>query len=158
VQQALSLIEDADVLIENFRPGVMDRLGLGPQICRTRNPRLIYLSLPGFASTDAERAQIAAWEGIIGAATGMFTDISFSRGFLGLSPVFTSLPLPSVYGAVHGAIAVAMSLIARIESQRGDHIEVPLASAFLSAMGANLLTYDEYPERYDRPVPRSFAE
>src|SRR5271168_4007501 len=56
LRQALELAERADVLIENFRPGVMDRLGLGYEACQRRNPGLIYLSLPGFASGDAENA------------------------------------------------------------------------------------------------------
>jgi crotonobetainyl-CoA:carnitine CoA-transferase CaiB-like acyl-CoA transferase len=158
-RQALKLIANADVLIENFRPGVMDRLGLGHVSCRSRNPRLIYLSIPGFASSDTENAELAAWEGVVGAATGMFTNISFSRDFLGLPPVYTSLPLPSVYGAVHGATAVAMALIVRERDGCGEHIEVPLASAFLSAMGANLMAYAEYPERYGSPpVSRAFKE
>ena len=159
IERVLELVEKADVLIENFRPGVMDRLGLGYEICQSRNPRLIYLSLPGFASTDAENAGLAAWEGVIGAATGLFTNISFSREFLGLPPVFTALPLPSVYGAVHGAVAVAMALVARERTGSGDRIEVPLASAMFSAMGANVISYGDLPERYGSPpVPRTFKE
>ncbi len=158
-QQALQLIEGADVLIENFRPGVMDRLGLGYDVCQSRNPGLIYLSLPGFASTDTENADHAAWEGIVAAASGLFTNLSLSRDFLGLPPVFTALPLPSVYGAVHGATAVAMALVARARSGLGDRIEVPLASALLSAMGANTMSYEQLPERYDLPpVSRAFRE
>ena len=159
LQKAAELINNADILIENFRPGIMDRLGLGSAACRVRNPRLIYLSLPGFASKDAERAHIPGWEGVIGAAAGLFTNISFSREFLGLPPVYTSLPLASVYGAVHGAIGAAMALLARERNGQGDHIEVPLASALLAAMGANLMTYADHPERYDNPpVPRAYKE
>src|SRR5882724_12314661 len=159
IERVLELVEKADVLIENFRPGVMNRLGLGYEICQSRNPRLIYLSLPGFASTDAENASLAAWEGVIGAATGLFTNISFSREFLGLPPVFTALPLPSVYGAVHGAVAVAMALVARERTGSGDRIEVPLASAMFSAMGAYVISYGDLPERYGSPpVPRAFKE
>src|SRR5712691_2920498 len=49
---AQRLIASADVVIENFRPGVMDRLGLGPEASSASNPRLIYCALPGFASDD----------------------------------------------------------------------------------------------------------
>ena len=56
VETALRLIASADVVIENFRPGVMDRLGLGPQQVLRDNPRLIYCSLPGFASDDPRAA------------------------------------------------------------------------------------------------------
>src|SRR5437868_238784 len=62
-ETARRLIETADVVVENFRPGVMDRLGLGPEVMTAANPRLIYCSMPGFASDDP-RAGVAAWEGV----------------------------------------------------------------------------------------------
>lgn len=65
---ASRLIHTADVVIENFRPGVMDRLGLGPGRMTDLVPTLIYCSVPGFASDDP-RANLAAWEGVVGAAT-----------------------------------------------------------------------------------------
>ena len=65
---ARRLIAAADVVIENFRPGVMDRLGLGAHVLTERHPRLIYLSLPGFASTDLGKANIRAFEGVLNAA------------------------------------------------------------------------------------------
>ena len=68
---AQALIQRADVVVENFRSGVMDRLGLGAQAMTEANPRLVYLSLPGFASDDP-RAATPAWEGILGAATATY--------------------------------------------------------------------------------------
>ena len=65
---AQRLVDSADVVIENFRPGVMDRLGLGAEAMTERHTRLIYCSIPGFAADDP-RAGLAAWEGIIDAAT-----------------------------------------------------------------------------------------
>ena len=67
----LQLIDAADVLIENFRPGVMERLGLGAKAATERNEHLVYCSLPGFASDDP-RASLPAWEGVLGAATGVY--------------------------------------------------------------------------------------
>ena len=75
---AVKLIRSADVVIENFRPGVMQRLGLGAEEMTALNPGLVYLSLPGFASTD-ERASIRAFEGIISAAIGQYTDLQSRR-------------------------------------------------------------------------------
>src|SRR5439155_26016707 len=68
---ARRLVETADVVVENFRPGVMDRLGLGAEAMTAANPRLSYCSLPGFAADDA-RAGMRAWEGVVSAAAGVY--------------------------------------------------------------------------------------
>src|ERR1700759_493830 len=64
---ARELTAAADVVIENFRPGVMERLGLGAAALRAANERLVYCSLPGFAPDD-DRAGLPAWDGIVHAA------------------------------------------------------------------------------------------
>jgi crotonobetainyl-CoA:carnitine CoA-transferase CaiB-like acyl-CoA transferase len=151
ISDARTLIKSADIVIENFRPGVMTRLGLGPKEMTALNPRLIYLSLPGFYSTDSERANIRAFEGIVAAATGLYTDLlPATRRLLGGPPVYTPLPSGSIYGAVHGAIAVTLALYAREESGRGDVIEVSLAAAAMSAMGSMMLRVEKRPPRYGR--------
>lgn len=92
LQIARRLVDSADVVIENFRPGVMKRLGLGPEEMAEENPRLIYLSLPGFSSTDPARSSLRAFEGVLGAATGLYTDIS--KKSLESSTVLSSAPSP----------------------------------------------------------------
>ncbi len=155
VRIARELICDADVLVENFRPGVMARLGLGAEALTAENPRLIYLSMPGFASSDPDFESMPAWEGVMGAACGLFTDVNILRAFLRLPPVYSALPHASVYGAVHGALAVVMALCARDKTGVGDIIEVPLVSAGMSAMGGSLLHIPNQPQRYDIPrIPR----
>src|SRR5690242_19457705 len=67
-QTAEQLIGSADIVIENFRPAVMDRLGLGAHAMTERYPALIYCSIPGFAPDDP-RASIRGWEGVLNAAT-----------------------------------------------------------------------------------------
>lgn len=81
---ALEMATRADVVIDNFRPGVMARLGLGPADLRAVNPGIISLSLPGFASTDPELAPVAAWEAVIAARTGQFTDMGLNRQLMGI--------------------------------------------------------------------------
>ncbi len=146
---AVKLIRSADVVIENFRPGVMQRLGLGAEEMTALNPGLVYLSLPGFASTD-ERAPIRAYEGIISAAIGQYTDLQSRRA--DLPPVYTPMPLGSTYGAIHGAIAVTLALYAREESGRGDVIEVSLVGAAMSAMAVIMLDVADKPARYGTPA------
>ncbi len=138
-KQALALIERADVVIENFRPGVMKRLGLDYPSVKQQNPKLVYLSLPGFSSTDKKRRHIQAWEGILGAAAGVYTDISLFRQALKFPPLYTAIPHCSIYGALHGVIAVIAALIARDKYGLGTVIETPLVNAGLSAFAVNVL-------------------
>jgi len=147
---AIELAKRADVLLENFRPGVLDRLGLGSEVLHEANPQLIYLSLPGFASTDAELAGLPAWDAIIAAYTGQFTDMGLNRRLMGINPSFTPLTLASAYGASFGAMAVLFALNAR-DRNGGDHIEVPLASALLEGLIYNCQQIEDYPERYKSP-------
>lgn len=149
-QIALELVRRSDVVIENFRPGVMERLGLGPEDLRQANSEIISLSLPGFASTDPEFRGIAAWEAVIAARTGQFTDMGLNRRLMGINPSFTPLGLASAYGASLGAMSVLFALTAR-EKMGGDHIEVPLASALLEGLVYNCEQIEDYPERYKSP-------
>src|SRR6266699_3685191 len=130
---ARALIDSADVLIENFRPGVMDRLGLGWDTVRRDHDRLIYCSLPGFAADDP-RATMPAWEGVLAAATGTYT-----RSGTEDQPRFNALPLASEFGALAAAIAIVMALIARERDGLGQRLEVPLFAAMFLAFGASAL-------------------
>ena len=147
---AEALIQRSDVLIENFRPGVMDRLGLGYEKARELNSGLIYLSLPGFASSDPDLAHLPAWEAVIAAYTGQFTDMGLNRRLMGINPSFSPLTLSSAYGATFGAMSVLFALSARAENG-GDHIEVPLASALLEGLAYNCERIEDYPNRYKSP-------
>jgi len=151
LSSAKELIACADVVIENFRPGVMDKLGLGASAMTAENPKLIYLSSPGFASSDQENANIRAFEGVLGAATGLFTDIHQIRSILNVDPLYTPIPLASVYGAVHAVNAITMALIARVSSGEGDVIEVPLVSAAMSTIAGIIFDAKNKPRRYIHP-------
>ena len=130
---ARALIAGADVVVENFRPGVMDRLGLGAAAMTEANPRLIYCSLPGFAADDP-RAAFPAWEGVVGAASGMYRA---SRGGTPSNgrPIYSAIPLPSSYAAIQAAVAVAMALGVRERDGVGQIVAVPLFDAMFGAIG-----------------------
>ena len=131
---ARRLVESADVLVENFRPGVMERLGLGAEALLEANPRLIYCSLPGFASDDP-RSAVRAWEGVLGAATATYATAND-----GLAtpdhPVLNAIPISSSYGAFVAAVSIAMALNAREREGVGQRIEVPLFDATFTAIGS----------------------
>lgn len=130
---ARALIASADVVVENFRPGVMDRLGLGAPAMTEANPRLIYCSLPGFASDDP-RAAMPAWEGIVGAAAGMYRAARGGTPTNG-RPIYSAIPLPSSYAAIQTAVAVAMALGVRERDGVGQIVQVPLFDAMFGAIG-----------------------
>ena len=65
------LVAEADVLVENFRPGVLSRLGLDPDQLLARHPRLVVCSMPGFGQRDP-RAGLPGWEGVVLAAAGCY--------------------------------------------------------------------------------------
>lgn len=150
VRTAQALVARSDVVIENFRPGVMDRLGLGPDRLQQINPGVISLSLPGFASKDPDLANIAAWEAVIAARTGQFTDMGLNRRLMGINTSFTPLTLASAYGAAFGTLSVLFALGAR-NRNGGEHIEVPLASALLEGLVYNCEQIEDYPDRYKSP-------
>jgi crotonobetainyl-CoA:carnitine CoA-transferase CaiB-like acyl-CoA transferase len=137
-EEALSLVKGADILLENFRPGVMSKLGLGADACMKLNPGLIYCSLPGFSELD-ERAHLAGWEGVVMAAGGGYSkqlDLPVFGGATGAMPAFTSLPLASCFAAGMAALSVSAALIARErDGGAGQRVEAPLSDALLEASG-----------------------
>ena len=136
LEQAQELINWADVLIENFRPGVADRLGIGYEATRA-NSGLVYCSLPGFGEDSPHRGE-RGWEHIVGAATGAH------QGVAGMDePLFLPLPSASSFAAIIGSVSVTMALIARQRTGQGQRIEVPLHSAMFAAMGRHLSKFHD---------------
>ncbi|MEH6442675.1 MAG: CoA transferase [Oceanospirillaceae bacterium] len=146
--QAKMLIAASDVVIEGFRPGKMAKLGIDFSVLRKERPQLITLSIPGFASNDELRRDLRAYESVISASCGVFTDMGLNRVLMGVNPSFSPLPLPSAYGAMLGGSSVVMALQAREESGLGDSIEVPLAAAAMEGLCYNSIDIEGLPERY----------
>ena len=145
---AKELINSADVVVENFRPGVMDRLGLGPKAMTESNPGLIYCSLPGFASNDP-RAGVPAWEGVIGAASATYR--RDNHGTATDRPVYTALPIASSYSAFQGVVSIAMALNARQRDGLGQIVEVPMFDAMFPSLGSHGMTVHD-PNYEDRSL------
>ncbi|MFT6916643.1 MAG: crotonobetainyl-CoA:carnitine CoA-transferase CaiB-like acyl-CoA transferase [Motiliproteus sp.] len=146
--QALLLIEKADVVIESFRPGVMQRLGIDFAQLRQKRPELITLSVPGFASNDVLRREWKATEAVVAATCGAFTDMGFNRVLMGLNPSFSPLPLASSYTTTLAASSVVLALLEREKTGRGDHVEVPVVAAMMEGLSYNSYVVDGLPERY----------
>ena len=124
---AKKLIATADIVIENFRPGVMDKLGLGYEACAAENPTLIYCSLPGFSRYDMTRRSLPGWEGIVGAEAGLYSRIEMATRSRSIR--FDALPLASVFAAVIACHSIAAALIVRKKCGRGQFVESALYDA-----------------------------
>ena len=127
---ARSIIQSADVVVENFRPGTMERLGLGSEEMTRANPSLVYCSIPGFASDDP-RAAMPAYEGVVGAASATFRPPNADSP----RPVYTAIPIASVYGAFQSVVAIVVALNARERDGVGQRIEVPLFDSMFQSLG-----------------------
>lgn len=123
------LIETADIVIENFRPGVMSRFGLGKENFYASNPALIYCSIPGFSERDA-RAALRGWEGIIAAEAGLYTGMRAQTRF-------NALTLASVFAAAQAVHSIIAALIVREKCGKGQSVEVPLYDACFEVQGIN---------------------
>ena len=131
LETARTLVASADVVIENFRPGVMRRLGLDAEALVEAYPRLIACSMPGFAGDDP-RASSAAWEGVVGAASAAYRTPGNPTPD---RPIFTAIPIASCNAAIQGVVAIAIALVARERDGRGQRIEVPLFDAMFAPIG-----------------------
>ena len=120
-----SLVKQADVLIENFRPDVMQRLGIDYDTLAEINPRLIMLSISGFGAnnTDSRRA---AYAPIIHAETGL---VARQAEVTGAFPTELPLSVADTNAAMHGLIGLLAVLYARQQSGRGDHVEIAMVDA-----------------------------
>ena len=146
---AVALAKQADIVIENYRPGVADRLGIGYKALSKANPQLLYCSIPGFGEDSPHRNE-RGWEGIVSASTGTYQPYDETE-----EPLFLPLPTASTFAAIVSAVSVGMAVVARDRNGKGQHIEVPMHSAMFSAIGRNLVKlFDIDPPNLDE-FPRN---
>jgi crotonobetainyl-CoA:carnitine CoA-transferase CaiB-like acyl-CoA transferase len=125
--QLLALIDTADVLIENFRPGTLDRLGLGWPSLRERNPRLIYAAISGFGQTGPYRAR-GGFDLITQGMSGLMSVCGPKDG----PPHRLPIAISDVAAGMHLAVGVLAALEARHHTGRGQLVETSLLEAALS--------------------------
>ncbi|EEX11682.1 L-carnitine dehydratase/bile acid-inducible protein F [Citreicella sp. SE45] len=146
--KARALCAEADILVENFRPGKLAALGIDFAAMREERPELITVSIPGFASNDLERREQRAFESVVAASSGVFTDMGLNRVLMGLNPSFSPLPLSSAYASQIAASATVLALQSRQLTGLGDQIEVPLAAAVMEGLCYNSIKVSDMPARY----------
>ena len=122
------LVRRADVLIENFRPGTMDRLGFSAAALEELNPRLILLSISGFGHDGPEGSR-AGYDQIAQGEAGLMSVTGTAEG----GPSRIGVPIADVLAGVHGAAGVSAALAGRERSGRGVVVRTSLLAAAISA-------------------------
>jgi crotonobetainyl-CoA:carnitine CoA-transferase CaiB-like acyl-CoA transferase len=121
------LVTTADVVWENFRPGVMERLGLGYDALAAINPRLIYCAVSGFGHTGPERTT-AAFDGKLQAMSGIMSITGDPAG----GPMRAGFALCDTIGGMTAALAVSSALYQRTHTGRGQFVDVAMLDAALA--------------------------
>ncbi|MBI3933015.1 MAG: CoA transferase [Acidobacteria bacterium] len=137
------LARTSDVVVENFRPGVMERLGLAFGVLREINPRLVYCAISGFGQTGPD-ADKPAYDQIIQGLSGVMDVNGDER----LHPLRCGFPVCDTVGGLNAAFAIMAALYHRERTGEGQFIDVALLDSIMPLMGwvaANLLTGGEPP-------------
>lgn len=130
------LAREADVVVENFRTGVADRLGVGYEEVRRENPRIIYASISGFGS-EGEWAQKAGYDLIIQAMSGLMHTSAYPDG----PPGKTATPIADLLAALYASQAILAALCRREREGVGARIEISLFEALLGGMAPFTSSY-----------------
>ena len=124
------LVQTADVLIENFRPGVMKRLGLDYAALRAAQPRLVYCAISGFGQ-DGPLKDNPAYDQIVQGMSGVMS----VTGDAASAPLRVGYPVADTIGGLTAAFAIAAALLRRERSGEGEFIDVSMLEAVIVTMG-----------------------
>lgn len=124
------LVADCDILVENYRPGVMDRLGLGYGALCAVNPRLIYCAISGFGM-DGPLRDRPSFDIVMQALSGALS----VNGELGAPPTKLGIPLGDLVGGINGPIAILAAVHERHQTGKGCLIDVSLFDGMLGMLG-----------------------
>jgi formyl-CoA transferase len=133
------LAADADVLIENFRPGALEGWGLDPQALLEANPRLVVLRISGYGQTGPYRDRPGF--GVVGEAMGGLRHLTAEPGRV---PVRVGVSIGDTLAALHGVIGIQMALYERQRSGKGQVIDVALYEAVFNCMESLLPEYSAF--------------
>jgi crotonobetainyl-CoA:carnitine CoA-transferase CaiB-like acyl-CoA transferase len=124
------LVRTADVLVENFRPGVMDRLGVGYEALEKVNPSLVYCAISGFGQTGPMR-DAPAYDQIIQGLAGVMSVTGDER----CAPMRVGYPVADTIGGLTAAFAIASALVRRASTGEGAFLDVSMLECTLGTMG-----------------------
>ncbi|MER8916142.1 CoA transferase [Mesorhizobium sp. M0761] len=143
-ERILDLVASADALVENFRPGVMGRLGLGYEVLKAVRPGLVYCAISGFGQSGPMRDN-PAYDQIIQGLSGIMS----ITGTPETAPLRVGYPVADTLGGLVGAFAIAAALVKQKTSGEGAFLDVSMLECTLSALGwpvSNYLTAGVEPQ------------
>ena len=132
----LRLIDQMDVLIENFRPGSMDKLGLGYEDVKKRNSRLIYCSISGYGQNGPSRDE-AAMDLVMQASSGLLSITGTDEG----ESVRCGYGVTDVTAGLFAVIGILLALRARDATGRGQYVDVSMLDSMISTMSSNYSSF-----------------
>ncbi len=150
-----ALVRSADVFVENYRPGTLDKLGLGYKQLSELNPALVYCSVSAYGHTGPDAARPGF--GVIAEAKSGAMDLI---GVPGEPPPLFRMPLADMYAGIHGVAAVCAALYGRTSSKKGRHIDIALYDCMVSMHDFAVQCYTmsggtEVPQRSGHDLPQS---
>ena len=140
------MAQEADIVVENFRKGTLERFGLGWEQLKALNPRLIYCSISGYGRTGP-RAEEAGYDFAIQAESGLMAITGEPEG----APMKLGVAVADILTGMNATQAILAALIARATSGRGQHLDMALhdsAVALLANVGSAYLATQIAPQRY----------
>ena len=149
VRTLLRLYATADVVVQNFRPGVVERLGIGYDAARAVNPRIVYLSISGFGETGPYAGR-RVYDPVVQALSGLTT---IQAGSDTERPRLIRTVLPDKLSSVTAAQAVTAALLARERTGEGQHVQLSMLDtvlAFLWASDMGAYTFRDRPVEPER--------
>jgi crotonobetainyl-CoA:carnitine CoA-transferase CaiB-like acyl-CoA transferase len=132
--EGLALLEDlirtADVLVENFRPGTLERLGFGPERARSMNDRLIYCSISGYGATGPRR-DLPGYDLVIQGESGLM-DVT---GFPQTGPTKVGVAITDCLAALYAVQGILLAHVSRARTGKGQVVDIALLDAAVSILG-----------------------
>lgn len=143
IAQAIALIDNADILVESFRPGVMERLGLGYATLHGRNPKLIYCSISAYGQ-DSPDKNLPGVDGVIQAVSGLMSVTGLPDG----EPCKVQVPVVDMATGYLASISVLGALALRQREGVGQHLDVSMFGSAIALQQTGLATY-----LHDQKIP-----
>jgi crotonobetainyl-CoA:carnitine CoA-transferase CaiB-like acyl-CoA transferase len=148
----LDLLATSQVLIENYRPGTLEQMGLGPDVLHARNPGLIIVRITGFGQDGPYRDRPG-----FGTLVEAMSGFAAKNGYDDRPPVLPPLAMADMVAGLYGAYAVMVALRVVERGGRGQVIDLPLLEPMISVLGPDAATYRVSGEKPRRTGSRSLT-